>query len=46
MPIVELKDIDSVLLKRLIAEVKQEKEDDDAGIVSYNRVHNRHNRGG
>ena len=43
MAIVELKDINSVLLKRLIAEVKREKED-KTNIVSYNRTYNRNNR--
>jgi hypothetical protein len=38
---IDVSKIDSVVLKRLIQEVRIEKEKD---ISAYNRVHNRHNR--
>ncbi len=47
--IVERKDIESVVLRRIIKEVEEEKRGavpgDPANVRNYNRIHNRHNRG-
>ncbi len=40
--IIERKDIKSAVLRRLIREVREEKE---GRPTAYNRIHNRHNRG-
>lgn len=40
--IIERKNIDSVVLRRLIEEVRDEKQ---GKPTAYNRIHNRHNRG-
>jgi len=43
-PVIEAKDIDSVTLRRLIKEVANEQKGPNPQM--YNRIHNRHNRGG
>ncbi len=40
--IIDAKKLDNAVLERLIGEIKTEKEN---RIHSYNRTHNRHNRG-
>jgi hypothetical protein len=39
--VIDVKDIKSAVLRRLVAEVRAEKSDSPA---RYNRIHNRHNR--
>lgn len=41
--VIDLKDIESAVLRRLIEEVRLE---DHGKNALYNRIHNRHNRGG
>lgn len=40
--IIDVKELDNAVLERLIGEINTEKEN---RIHSYNRTHNRHNRG-
>ena len=40
---IKAEDVDSVVLKRIISEVQEERE---YHAMGYNRVHNRHNRSG
>ena len=42
---VEYNEISSPVLSRLIEEVRQEKSNTENHLTSYNRTHNRHNRG-